>query len=63
MTQDEMDDCIETAWGIIANASGGNWNRESPEWQEAAAGWRDKYIGAMSTRRATSTHVPAERDS
>lgn len=39
---------VEEAWGIIANASGGNWSRESPEWQDAAVRWRDRYI----TRRA-----------
>lgn len=35
-------DCIETAWGIIANAGGGNWNTQTPEWREAAESWRDK---------------------
>jgi len=34
---------LETAWGIIANASGGNWALETPEWQAAAARWRDGY--------------------
>lgn len=36
-------DALELAWGIIANASGGNWERESPEWQEAAHRWRDQH--------------------
>ena len=52
MTQQEFDDAIELAWGIIANASGGNWDRESSDWQEAAARWRDTYVGPMSARAA-----------
>lgn len=34
---------VELAWGIIANASGGNWDLESKDWQTAAAKWRDDY--------------------
>jgi hypothetical protein len=33
----------ETAWGLIANAGGGNWNTETPEWKTAAGAWRDEY--------------------
>ena len=33
------------AWSIIANAGGGDWTRETPEWQVAAAKWRDRYFG------------------
>lgn len=29
------------AWTIIANASEGDWTKQTPEWQEAAANWRD----------------------
>ena len=36
-----MDDCIEAAWGIIANVSGGDWTRQKPQWQEAVVRWRD----------------------
>lgn len=35
-------DALERAWGIIANASGGDWQKESPEWQDAAARFRDE---------------------
>lgn len=34
---------IETAWGVIANAGQGDWERESPEWKEAAERWRQLY--------------------
>jgi hypothetical protein len=36
-------DLCESAWGIIANASEGNWEREHPTWREAAAQWRERY--------------------
>ena len=36
-------DMCETAWGIIANAHGGNWEDASSEWREAAERWRDTY--------------------
>ncbi len=35
-------DALEWAWTIIANAGGGDWQRESREWQDAAAKWRDE---------------------
>lgn len=34
---------MELAWGIIANAGGGDWSKESPEWQDAAQRWRDQF--------------------
>lgn len=34
----------EIAWGIIANASGGDWTKQSSIWKEAAARWRDNYF-------------------
>lgn len=30
---------IELAWGVIANAGGGNWTLETQEWQDAAHAW------------------------
>lgn len=36
-------DLLETAWGIIANAYGGDWGKATPEWKAAAVRWRDKY--------------------
>lgn len=34
---------LETAWGIIANAYGGDWQLAGTDWHEAAIRWRDKY--------------------
>jgi hypothetical protein len=36
-------DLLEWAWSIIANASGGDWSKESADWQAAAARWRDEW--------------------
>lgn len=36
---------LSVAWGIIANAGGGNWEKEVPDWQRAATRWRDDYHG------------------
>lgn len=51
-----LHDCLETAWGIIANVSGGDWTRQKPEWQEAVIRWRDNQFDPimkeLSERRA-----------
>lgn len=38
---------LEIAWGVIANASGGDWTKENKEWQDAAARWRDDWLGFL----------------
>jgi hypothetical protein len=43
-----MDDLLEYAWTIIANAGGGDWTRETPEWQEAAAKFREQYHARLA---------------
>ena len=43
-------DAAEMLWVVLANVSGGDWTQQSPEWQEAAARWRDNYFDAL--RRA-----------
>ena len=40
-------DIYERAFGIIANASNGDWSKESGEWQEAAAEFRKDYHHAL----------------
>lgn len=39
----EAEDLLDAAWGVIANANNGNWDRSSPEWHLAACQWRDRY--------------------
>jgi hypothetical protein len=43
---------VDAAWGILANAFGGNWDQASPEWRQAAERWRDEHI---LRRRPTGT--------
>lgn len=49
-----MDDAVEIAWGIIANAHGGNWDEATPEWKAAAERWRDKYVAPLRPSPAFS---------
>lgn len=49
---------IELAWGIIANAHGGDWSQETDEWRSAAERWRDTYYSegdaiALDVERVT----------
>jgi hypothetical protein len=43
-----MVDAAEMLWIVIANVSGGDWAKQSIEWQEAAERWRDNYFVALS---------------
>ena len=44
---------LEIAWGIIANAGGGDWKRETKDWQRAAAKWRDDYHATVWPKHYT----------
>ena len=47
----------EVAWGIIANAYGGDWDHATLEWKSAAENWRDEHwylIIAMSAGEAAN---------
>jgi len=37
----------ESAWGLIANAYGSDWNLASDEWKQAAEKWRDNYLSSL----------------
>ena len=41
--QPTMADAAEMLWVVLANVSGGDWTKQSADWQEAAARWRDNY--------------------
>ncbi len=40
---DTLMDSMEVAWGVIANAHGGNWSLASRDWLEAAECYRDEH--------------------
>jgi len=51
----KLRDALDYAWAIIANASGGNWEKESSDWQTAAAKFRDEcYYPSVSTLQGDS---------
>lgn len=63
MTDREKDEMLDLAWGIIANASGGDWDLQSPEWREAAERWRDRYhTPTMHDAPAEPTGYTSRRD-
>lgn len=45
-TEWPADDMLEAAMGLICNASGGDWTKESPEWQSLAEKWMRSYSPA-----------------
>lgn len=53
-------DLLELAWGVIANAGGGDWTTQTEEWQEAAARWRDRYHAALEHPESATSPVPPE---
>lgn len=36
-------EAMEHGFGIIANAGGGDWSKESKDWQKAAVKFRERY--------------------
>ena len=51
-----LENCIENAWGIIANVSGGDWDEQHPEWKQTTLDWRNNSFhpiwAEVATRRA-----------
>ena len=47
---EKLEDGMEIAWGVIANACGGNWDHPCnlPGWREAAERWRDENWHAIT---------------
>lgn len=41
--EDERDELLMFAWGIIANAYGGDWDKATSTWKKAAESWRDQW--------------------
>lgn len=52
-------DLLESAWGVISNAGGGDWTTETAEWQKAAGAWRDRYFEWLRGQQlATAKTLP-----
>jgi len=57
-----LKDAAEMLWVVLANVSGGDWTQQTPEWQEAAARWRDKYFESLASLRGAAEKPQAKRD-
>jgi hypothetical protein len=60
-----LEESEELAWGLIANAYGGDWDKASPVWKEAAERWRDRYHSNLpaipgDAERPVKTEVAAQ---
>jgi len=47
---DPLLDHLQSAWGIIVNAGGGDWNNESEEWTNAANEWRNIWHDILNAK-------------
>ncbi len=48
---DKEQNLIELAWGIIANVSGGDWDKQTKEWKAAAIRWRDRWVAHSQKKK------------
>lgn len=48
-----FEDAAEMLWIVLANVSEGDWTKQSKEWQEAAARWRDAYFDVKKSQPLT----------
>lgn len=53
-------DLLETAWVIIANAQGGDWEKATPEWKAAAERFREAYHAELKTVLPYRPELPIE---
>ncbi len=44
-------DAGEMLWTVVANVSGGDWKKQSEEWQQAAARYRDEFFDSIGLGR------------
>lgn len=45
---------LELAWGLLANVSGGDWKKQSEQWQRGASNWRGHYLKENEVARTAS---------
>jgi hypothetical protein len=62
----EHTDLGSLAWGLIANAYDGDWNRAektNPGWKEAAEEWRDRYHAMIRQEMKDLSREPQNEES
>lgn len=57
-----MSDAADMLWVVLANVSGGDWTKQTPDWQEAAARWRDNYFEALKSGLAEVSSPASQQD-
>ncbi len=61
-TEMQMSDLLYYAWGIIANAGGGDWTTQTDDWQKAAASFREQWHELIAQLRTLDSELDnAER--
>ncbi len=58
-----MADAAEMLWVVLANVSGGDWSKQSEEWQGYAAHWRDNYFASVKAENEEAPPVPTSQPS
>lgn len=56
---EKMADAAEMLWVVLASVSGGDWTKQTAEWQKAAARWRDNYFAAVKEGGYWAFHKPS----
>lgn len=46
----EYFEMLDSAWGLIANAGGGNWDLQTEEWRQAARRWCENYLTTTASK-------------
>ena len=46
----EYFEMLDSAWGLMANAGGGDWDLQTEQWRQAARRWRDKYLSTPASK-------------
>ena len=57
---ERLQESEELAWGLIANAYGGDWNlaSEASGWKAAAECWRDAYLATLPSPSSETVEKP-----
>jgi hypothetical protein len=48
---------LDWAWAILANAGGGDWEKETKEWQGAVKMWRKEYYQVLDLQSEHKEHI------
>ena len=59
---DNLIDGLESAWGLIANSYGGDWELANPDWRLAAERWREEYWHKVVCHKFTDSTIDEPED-